>query len=88
MAGGVGLNLIGANRLVMLDPSWNPTSDIQAMVHSMHLFPVFCRLSLLFPVGPNLARRADEASVHLSIHLVFLPHVVSQFQPQLVITHT
>uniref|UniRef100_A0A7S4AJZ2 Helicase ATP-binding domain-containing protein n=2 Tax=Pseudo-nitzschia australis TaxID=44445 RepID=A0A7S4AJZ2_9STRA len=30
-AGGVGLNVIGANRLVMVDPDWNPATDIQAM---------------------------------------------------------
>jgi len=30
-AGGCGLNLIGANRLVMLDPDWNPANDVQAM---------------------------------------------------------
>ena len=30
-AGGCGLNLVGANRLVMFDPDWNPASDIQAM---------------------------------------------------------
>jgi SNF2 family DNA or RNA helicase len=30
-AGGVGLNLIGANRLVLLDPDWNPATDQQAM---------------------------------------------------------
>ena len=30
-AGGVGLNLIGANHLVMLDPDWNPATDLQAM---------------------------------------------------------
>ena len=30
-AGGCGLNLIGANRLVLLDPDWNPAVDAQAM---------------------------------------------------------
>ena len=30
-AGGCCLNLIGANRLVMFDPDWNPANDDQAM---------------------------------------------------------
>lgn len=30
-AGGCGLNLIGANRLILYDPDWNPSSDKQAM---------------------------------------------------------
>ena len=30
-AGGCGLNLIGANRLIMFDPDWNPANDDQAM---------------------------------------------------------
>ena len=30
-AGGCGLNLIGANRLIMIDPDWNPSNDEQAM---------------------------------------------------------
>lgn len=30
-AGGVGLNLIGGNHLVLFDPDWNPANDAQAM---------------------------------------------------------
>lgn len=30
-AGGVGLNLIGANHLILFDPDWNPANDDQAM---------------------------------------------------------
>ena len=29
-AGGTGLNLVGANRLVLLEPDWNPANDAQA----------------------------------------------------------
>ncbi|CAG9324533.1 unnamed protein product [Blepharisma stoltei] len=30
-AGGVGLNLVGANRLIIADPDWNPSNDKQVM---------------------------------------------------------
>ena len=30
-AGGVGLNLIGASRLLLYDIDWNPANDLQAM---------------------------------------------------------
>ena len=33
-AGGAGLNLIGANRLIMVDAAWNPATDFQAMART------------------------------------------------------
>ena len=30
-AGGVGLNLTAASKVVIIDPSWNPSNDLQAM---------------------------------------------------------
>ncbi|XP_015224020.2 DNA excision repair protein ERCC-6-like 2 [Lepisosteus oculatus] len=31
MAGGVGLNFVGANVVVLFDPTWNPANDLQAI---------------------------------------------------------
>ncbi|KAG2466808.1 ER6L2 protein, partial [Polypterus senegalus] len=31
MAGGLGLNFVGANIVVLFDPTWNPASDLQAI---------------------------------------------------------
>jgi hypothetical protein len=35
----VGLNLTGANRLILLEPDWNPAVDIQ--VDFIHIFIIF-----------------------------------------------
>jgi hypothetical protein len=32
-AGGVGLNLIGASRLILYDIDWNPANDLQVTIH-------------------------------------------------------
>lgn len=37
-AGGCGLNLIGANRLVMFDPDWNPANDDQVSIQFYFVF--------------------------------------------------
>ncbi|KAG4304787.1 hypothetical protein PORY_001840 [Pneumocystis oryctolagi] len=37
-AGGCGLNLIGANRLILFDPDWNPAADQQALARFIYRF--------------------------------------------------
>lgn len=35
--GGLGLNLIGANKVIIFDPDWNPTNDLQARERSWRI---------------------------------------------------
>lgn len=49
-AGGVGLNLIGGNHLIVMDPHWNPQLELQAhdriyrmgQKKSVHIYKVLC----------------------------------------------
>lgn len=51
-AGGCGINLIGANRLVMFDPDWNPANDKQALARIWRDGqPKTCYIYRLFTTG-------------------------------------
>jgi SNF2 family DNA or RNA helicase len=36
-AGGVGLNITAANRVVIVDPDWSPAKDLQAMARAFRI---------------------------------------------------
>ena len=37
-AGGLGLNFTGANVVIIFDPDWNPSSDLQAQDRLVNVF--------------------------------------------------
>lgn len=50
-AGGLGLNFVGANVVILFDPTWNPANDLQAIDRFVHFYqiPFFCiQMSCLF----------------------------------------
>ena len=60
-AGGCGLNLIGANRLVMFDPDWNPANDDQAMARVWRDGQKLqCYIYRLITVGSIIARERER----------------------------
>jgi hypothetical protein len=60
-AGGCGLNLVGANRLILFDPDWNPATDKQAAARVSQ--QLNCCVAVLFICGRvthvKHCRRAD-----------------------------
>ena len=41
-AGGVGLNLVGASRLILYDIDWNPANDLQVCVSMYNVHDGMC----------------------------------------------
>lgn len=70
-AGGCGLNLIGANRLVMFDPDWNPANDEQAMARvwrdgQRKTCYIYRLLAVRFPLNtPSAGANAAASMFHV-----------------------
>lgn len=81
-AGGCGLNLIGANRLVMFDNDWNPSNDKQAMARiwrdgqkkEVHIY----RLIVYGTIEEKIYQR-QTTKEKLSLHVVDAKKVAPKF---------
>jgi len=69
-SGGVGLNLIGGSRLILIDPDWNPATDQQAMARIWREGPDDRIIHIqghdfVFPVGlTNASRFTSRMLLH------------------------
>jgi SNF2 family DNA or RNA helicase len=70
-AGGVGLNLTGANRLILVDPDWNPATDLQALGRIWRegqTKPVFIyRLLSSDTIDESILRRQKDKGILTSV---------------------
>jgi len=84
-AGGCGLNLVGANRMVLFDADWNPSSDKQAMGRvwrdgqhkTVFIYRLFCSGTLEEKVHQLQANKEG-----LFARVVDSKHVVSHFSKE------
>eukprot|EP00965_Chrysotila_dentata_P033102 1102315-Pleurochrysis_carterae.AAC.3 len=69
-AGGLGINLTGANRVLLIDPDWNPANDMQARRPPV-VFGCEVRLDVLRLVRLLLRPRACLSEGTLQLALLF-----------------